>query len=70
MTTYRHSPIRTSTGVLIGGAYVPPPAPMSADAETVQSLLLKEEADRKADRVVVRTCLLALVSLIVILALS
>lgn len=69
MTTYRHSPIRTSTGVLIGGAYVPPPAPMSADAETVQSLLL-QEADRKADRVVVRTCLLALVSLIVILALS
>lgn len=67
--TYRHAPIRTSTGVLIGGAYVPPPSPMSADAETVQTILLKE-ADRKADRLVVRTCLLALVSLIVILALS
>lgn len=69
MTTYRHAPIRTSTGVLIGGAYVPPPAPMSDDATTVQTLLL-QEANRKADRLVVRTCLLALVSLIVIMVLS
>jgi hypothetical protein len=69
MTTYRHAPIRTSTGILIGGAYVPPPAPMSTDAEAVQALLLAE-ADRRADRLVIGTCLLALVALVVIAVLS
>lgn len=33
--------VRTPTGILIGAAYTPPPAPYSRDAECIQAALLE-----------------------------
>jgi hypothetical protein len=35
------TPWATKSGVIVGGAYIRPPAPMSADAEQVQAALLR-----------------------------
>lgn len=36
--------VRTRTGIIIGGAYTPPPKPASTDAERIQSALLDPDA--------------------------
>jgi hypothetical protein len=35
------TPWRTASGVIVGGAYIRPPKPMSADAEQLQAALLR-----------------------------
>lgn len=47
---------RTDAGIEIGGAYIPPPATMSKDAETIQGWILP----RRRSTMRVRSTLLAL----------
>jgi hypothetical protein len=43
--------VRTRTGLVIGGAYVPPPTPPSQDAERIQAILLHRDQVRRTGRV-------------------
>lgn len=43
----REPPYPTPTGILIGGAYIPPPPRMSADAERIQALVLGSYKPRR-----------------------
>lgn len=53
----------TSTGIQIGGHYIPPARPMTKDGETLQRALLAKQRDRRADTITTLACLLALAAL-------
>jgi len=56
--------VTTSTGIHIGGAYVPPPAPMSNDAQYIQDVLRGYDPSRKAHRETVIVAIAAVASVI------
>jgi hypothetical protein len=61
--------VRTRTGIVIGGAYVPPPPRPSEDAERIQAALLHRDQVRRtgriADAVIVALGVLLLIALAV-----
>jgi hypothetical protein len=58
------TPWATRTGVIVGGAYIRPPKPMSADAEQIQSALLNKRKHDPVDRIVMRGCGVAALALV------